>query len=331
MTFRKSARRMFACAVLFLAIAAAGLALFTAWQARVIEARFPPTGKFVSVEGGRLYYTERSPMGAPRGAVLLLHGASGNQANMMAALGGELTARGFRVLAFDRPGHGWSERILGRAAASPAAQARLLAEALPQISAPRAIVVAHSLAGVVALNMALDQTQATQGVVLVSPVSHPWPGGVNWTYRVGAHPVWGPLFSHLIVMPAGLARLPQSIAGIFAPASAPPGFIADTAAPLVLRPREYQDNAQDVTALYDFVVEQAPRYPQIRVPVSILTGDEDSVVLTHIHSYGSARDIPGAKLQVIKGEGHAPHFAHAPAVAAAVEEVAGRVEARAAP
>jgi pimeloyl-ACP methyl ester carboxylesterase len=324
MTVRKSARRMFAHTLLFLAIAAAGLALFTQWQARTIEARFPPTGKFVGVEGGRLYYTERLPQGAPRAAVLLLHGASGNQANMMAALGGELTARGFRVLAFDRPVHGWSERILGRAAVSPATQARLLAEALPRIGAPRAIVVAHSLAGVVALNMALDQKAVTQGVVLVSPVSHPWPGGIDWTYRIGAHPLFGPLFAHLIVMPAGLARMPYSIDSIFAPAMPPPGFMDNTAATLVLRPQEFQDNAQDVASLYDYVVEQSPRYPQISVPVSILTGDTDSVVLTHIHSYGSARDISGAKLQVIKGEGHAPHFAHAAEVAAVVEEVAAR-------
>ena len=324
MTFRKFLRRMLVSLALLALVLVAGLALFTVWQTRVIEARFPPAGKFVNVEGGRLHYVEFMPQGAPRATVVLLHGASGNAANMTAALATPLAARGFRVLAVDRPGHGWSERILGRLAADPAAQARMTAEAMQAAGAPRAIIVAHSLGAVVALNMALDQREAVQALVLVSPVSHPWPGGINWTYRAGAHPLWGPLFANLIVMPAGLSRLPASVAGVFAPATAPPDFVEATAAPLVLRPREYQDNAQDVASLYDFVVGQAPRYPQISVPVAVLTGDTDSVVLRHIHSDGLARDIKGATLQVITGEGHAPHFGHAGDVVAAVEVVAAR-------
>ena len=316
---------MLASFVLVVLVLAAGLYFFTQWQARVIEAKFPPQGKFAAVAGGRLHYTEALPAGAPRGTVLLLHGASGNQANMMAALGGVLTRRGYRVLAVDRPGHGWSERILGDAAASPAAQATLVAEAMRGIGVTRAIVVAHSLAGVVALNFALDQPAFTQGVVLVAPVSHPWPGGVNWTYRAAAHPLWGPIFRNLVVLPAGLARMPAAIAGVFSPEPVPPDFADVTAAALVLRPQEFHDNAQDVVRLYDFVVEQAPRYPGIAVPVAIVTGDKDAVVLTHIHSYGSARDIPGATLKVIPGAGHALHFAHAEEVAAAVDEVEGRL------
>ena len=321
MPLRKILPRMLVSLVLLLALAAAGLALFTQWQTQALEARYPPAGKFVTVEGGRLHYTDALPKGAPRAIVLLLHGASGNQANMTAALAAPLTARGYRVLAFDRPGHGWSERILGDDAASPAAQARLIAEGLRAVGVPRAIVVAHSLGCVVALNMALDQAGVVRGLVLVSPVSHPWPGGVNWTYRLGAHPLFGPLFRHLVVMPAGLARMPGSVSDIFEPAPAPPNFIDATAAPLVLRPQEYRDNAQDVVALHDFVVQQAPRYPQIRAPVAVITGDTDSVVLRHIHSDGLARDIKGASLQVIPDEGHAPHFGHAADVVGAVEDV----------
>ena len=203
-------------------------------------------------------------------------------------------------------------------------QGRLIAQALKTIGVQRAIIVTHSLAGVVGLNMALDQRDVMQGLVLVSPVSHPWPGGIDWTYRIGANPVFGPLFAHLLVMPAGLARLPAAVAGVFAPAPVPPGFFGDTVAPLVLRAPEFCDNAQDVAVLHAFVIAQAPRYPQIRLPVAIITGDTDAVVLRHIHSDGSARDIPGATLQVIKGEGHAPHFGHAADVVVAVDDVAGR-------
>lgn len=315
---------MVSSVLLCLLVLVAALALFSWWKAGEIAARYPATGKFVTVEGGRLHYVDVLPAGSQLATVVLLHGASGNQANMTAALAGPLTRAGYRVLAFDRPGHGWSERILGREAANPTVQARLIAEAMRALGVRQAVILSHSLAGVVALNMALDQKELVEGLVLVSPVSHPWPGGIDWTYRIGATPILGPLFAHAIVMPAGLARMPASIANIFAPAPVPSDFIAATAAPLVLRAQEYCDNAQDVAVLHEFVVTQAPRYPQISVPVAVITGETDSVVLRHIHSDGLVRDIRDATLQVIAGEGHAPHFAHAAEIVAAVDAVVGR-------
>jgi pimeloyl-ACP methyl ester carboxylesterase len=42
-----------------------------------------------------------------------------------------------------------------------------------------------------------------------------------------------------------------------------------------------------------YVTRVAPRYPEIKAPTVIITGDSDSVVLAHIHSEGLARDIEG--------------------------------------
>ena len=84
-----------------------GAAAFTWWQSGVIAKSFPPTGAFVDLGGGtRVHYTERRPIGPPLDTVVLLHGASGNQADVMLPLGDRLAAAGFRVLAPDRPGHG---------------------------------------------------------------------------------------------------------------------------------------------------------------------------------------------------------------------------------
>ncbi len=83
---------------------------YTDWQTGVLDRRYPPDGTFVDIgDGAQLHYTERKPVGVARAVVLLLHGASGNQADVMLPLGDRLAAAGFRVLAFDRPGHGWSE------------------------------------------------------------------------------------------------------------------------------------------------------------------------------------------------------------------------------
>lgn len=92
-----------------------------------IEARYPPLGRFIEVGQeafrGRLHVVEAGPADRPPlGTVVLLHGASGNLADPMLALGRRLAER-YRVVALDRPGHGWSDRIDGVLAAAPTRQA----------------------------------------------------------------------------------------------------------------------------------------------------------------------------------------------------------------
>jgi len=88
---------------------------------------YPPAGPFVEVPGGRLATMQAGPADGP--PVVLLHGASANSADPMGGVGHLLAARGFRVIAFDRPGFGWSDRPGGAADADPAAQAPRLAPA----------------------------------------------------------------------------------------------------------------------------------------------------------------------------------------------------------
>ena len=103
-------------------------AAFTFVHSRWIERRYPPTGRFVEVEGCRLHYREEGPeRDAARGTVVLLHGASSNLVESMLGLGARLSQR-HRVIALDRPGHGWSERKRCLGEAEPARQAVLLQE-----------------------------------------------------------------------------------------------------------------------------------------------------------------------------------------------------------
>lgn len=301
----------------------AGLAAFTLWQADRIAAAFPPTGKFVEIDGGRMHYTELAPERASRGTALLIHGASGNQADMMVPLGEGLAAQGFRVLAFDRPGQGWSDRM-GRGDASPAVQADRLRRAAGKLGVEKAIVVAHSLAGVAATNLALNHKAFVAGLVLVAPVTHPWPGGIAAYYTAASTPIIEQIFTRLLVMPIGINALAPGLAGVFAPNPAPHDYLERTGVALVLRPDAFMANAQDVAALYDFVTAQSPRLPEITAPTAIVTGDTDSIVLTHIHSYGSHKAIAGATLNVLPGVGHSPHWVNPQAVVDAVTEVAGR-------
>jgi pimeloyl-ACP methyl ester carboxylesterase len=306
---------------------AAALFAFTLWQVGRIEARFPPAGALVAAGEEFVHIVERAPSGRERGAVLLVHGASGNHADMMAALGAPLAALGFRVFAVDRPGHGWSSRRAGRGLSSPQRQAALIRAALASRGVTQAIVVVHSLAGVLGLALALEAPAFTRALALLAPVSHPWPGGVDWRYTLAATPRLGWWFRRLVVLPAGLMTMAAGVRSVFAPNPTPDNYIEATKLPLVLRPAHFLANAQDVADLKGFVTDLSPRYGEIRAPTAILTGDRDGVVYAHIHSLGCARDIPGATLTTLAGIGHSPHHSAPESVVAAILEVERRARA----
>jgi pimeloyl-ACP methyl ester carboxylesterase len=292
-----------------LAIFAAGigfLALASLIGARAIAARFPPAGQFMRVADGRLHVLDLGPRAAALPPVVLVHGASGNLNEMRRALGDRL-ARDRRVVMIDRPGHGWSERVGGPDAATPTRQAAILAQAIGQLGLDRPVLVAHSMAGALATALALDFPDAISGLVLVSPVTHPWPGGISWYYTLAATPLIGSLFANTVAVPGGLLSLKGGIASVFAPHPVPDDYEDRAAIPLVLRPQVFADNARDVAALYAHVAARQSRYGEIRHPVSIVAGDIDTVVSTDIHARAFARAVPQTRLVVLPQTGHAPH------------------------
>jgi pimeloyl-ACP methyl ester carboxylesterase len=263
--------------------------------------------------------------GAP--AIVLLHGASSNAADLMQALGGRL-AQSHRVIALDRPGHGWSDRLGGPEMAQPARQAAAVAEALRALRVERAVIVAHSWAGAVAPHLALDHTDVAGGLVLLSPVTHPWPGGtISWYYGPATSAV-GRLFTRTLTTPAGALLMPTVTRAVFAPQAAPEGYLEAARIPLVLRPSAFEANAQDVAGLYDAVTAQNGRYRDIRVPATVIAGDADRIVYTDIHSRSFAREVPGTKLIILPGIGHMPHYAATDLVVAEIEALAARLGER---
>jgi pimeloyl-ACP methyl ester carboxylesterase len=287
-----------------------GLAVWTWLSAASAVSRHPPQGVFVPVAGGRLHVRDMGPRNAPaEKTIVMIHGASCNHLALTLPLAEPLLAAGYRVIAIDRPGHGYSDRPGGRDDASPARQAALIGEAMTAIGAPRAIVLAHSFAGAIGTTLAMDAPDRVAGLLLLAPATHPWPGGIAWYYHPGSWPGIDVLFSHTLPV-AGFALTAQAgVAEVFKPQTPPSDYIDATALPLMLRPANFRANAQDVAGLLAHVKARAGRYGAIGQPVTIISGDADTVVSTQIHSRALAAELPDGQLIVLPGVGHVPHHA----------------------
>ncbi len=298
----------------------AGVTRVGSW---LIERRNPAVGSFATVNGTRMHYVH-----VPAGPnpdlppLVFIHGASANLKDQMTPLRPLLEGRA-EMLFFDRPGHGWSGR--GSRNDNPHEQAQTIAALMDHVGIRDAIIVGHSFGGAVTATFGLEQAARTRGLVFLSAVSHPWPGGATaWYYSVAATPVIGWLFAQTVAYPAGTSRLAAATTCVFAPNAVPDGYSDAASIPLVLRPGAFRSNALDVAGLYGHVLEAAKRYRDIKVPTVVISGDRDAVVYEEIHSTGLARDIPGAEPVWVRNLGHKPDWVGPDLVVTAIEKVAGK-------
>jgi pimeloyl-ACP methyl ester carboxylesterase len=300
--------------LLIVLAALAALALATQAGTLLAQRAHPPQGQMVEVAGARLHVVEIGPRDAP--PIVMLHGASSNL-EVMRPLA-ERLARTHRVILLDRPGHGWSTRE-SFSDSTPQPQARMISQALEKLGVGPAIFVAHSWSGALALRIALDHPDRVAGLVMLAPVAYPWPGGVSQYNYVVTTPVVGPLLAHTVTLPLGLLLAEPGSRSVFAPQAMPNDFIKDSATRLLLRPREFVANAWDLVTLRAAMAEQAPRYGAITAPITIIAGDVDKTVSTHIHSQPLARTAKNTKLIVLNGVGHMVQFAAPDLVVSEIE------------
>lgn len=302
------------------------LAGVTHLEARRLEARFPPLGDFADVDGVSLHYSVAGPADAAMPPIVLLHGASTSLLDFHASLTPPL-ARRYRVIAVDRPGHGYSERpaASGDGWPDPAEQARLLHGLLEQLDVERPLLVGHSLAGAVVLAYLLAYPDESAGGVLLAGGSHPWQGGVSWYNDLAGVPLVGRLFAHTLPMTVGRLLLGDGLAEAFAPNQPPPDYLKRTGVPLTLRPATFLANAEDVRLLSPFLERQSTHYASIRRPLLLITGDADAVVPAWNHAERLVQQAPSAELVRLPEIGHGLHHVATERVAALIDDFARRV------
>jgi pimeloyl-ACP methyl ester carboxylesterase len=284
---------------------------------RKVEAQFPPTGRFIDADGGRLHMREAGLAGSPR--MLLIHGASSNLLELWGPLADEFSPL-HRVIAYDRPGMGHSARMK-RDAHTLKVQAACAARVLEQSGEGKALIVAHSLGSAVALRLALDHPHLVNGLVLIAPAACPYPGKPAWWARLSATPILGDIFCGLLIPWLAPPMSPTSVANNFWPAPVPVNYLNDAGVPLIFRPRAFRASALDVCATNAEFAAQQPRYADLLTPAIIITAEKDRIVSPKRHARALAAQLPAAELVIAPDTGHMPHRLRTDLVVTAIRRV----------
>ncbi len=291
---------------------------FSLWRTHDVERRFPVVGDRLVLDGGSLHILQRGE-GVP---VVMLHGASGNLRDWTASIFDDVAGR-YRAIALDRPGHGWSDAWKDEGD-DPRRQAAILHDAFQRMGVDRPVLVGHSFSGTVVLAYALRYPENTGGILFLSGVSHPWPGGVGRHHEIAALPVIGALFAHLCVPLGYLVRAEAAVRSVFHPNRPPPDYADQTGIALYSRPHTVRTNARELTRLKPIVTQMAREYGSITAPLIALTGDSDGVIYTHLHTPPLVDKVPGAELRVLDTVGHCPHHVAPDAVLTAIDDLVRR-------
>jgi pimeloyl-ACP methyl ester carboxylesterase len=303
-------------------LAGLGLAasfLYVRYKSRQAEREHPPQGKFIEVDGVRLHYLERG-----QGPVLvLLHGNSVIADDFEKSGLLDRAAERYRVIAFDRPGYGYSDRPRSTMW-SPQAQARLLHHALQELGVDSALVLGHSLGTQTALAMALEVPDFVRALVLLSGYYYP---SLRLDVPLAAQPAI-PLLGDLMrytVSPL-LMRLSWPLAArqMFAPHPVPERF-RELPVWMMLRPGQVRASAADSAMMVPAALSLSRRYGELKVPVAILAGTQDKVVNTGHNAERLRRELREAQLELEPGVGHMTYYADPDKVMQAVDAMAAQV------
>lgn len=279
---------------------------------QVAEAEYPPIGRFVTARGLRVHAWDRGT-GAP---VVLIHGASGNLRDWTFDIAPMLAER-HRVVAFDRPGFGYTQRpqVDGW---DPAVQAAILAEAASAMGVRRPVVVGHSWGAAVAMAWALQRPDDVAGVVAVSGATMPWGGAVSILRALGIQSLAIAAYSEYLKATVDDGGIERFVQRAFRPQTPPPGYVGYVGGPLAVRDVTLSANASDIENLNDGLRRLAPGYPGLGLPVEVLHGQLDPLLRPEQHAVALARTVPRARLTLLPGIGHMAHHAAPEALAAAI-------------
>jgi pimeloyl-ACP methyl ester carboxylesterase len=265
-----------------------------------------PAAEFVDVDGLRVHVERAAYSGQADRAPLfvLLHGFGASTFTWREVLA-RLSAHG-DVLAYDRPGFGFTERPevwTGENPYGAEGNLRLLAALLEREGDGREVILlGHSAGGQLAAEFARRHPSSVSRLVLISPAIYTAGGGPEWLAPVLRSPQLNRLGPRLLgaIMPLTERVLDRSFVD--------PSRLTDAVREGYRRPLEV---AGWERGLWRFVTaprvrDLVPHLGGVRSPTLVITGDADTVIAT-AQSERVAGVLPDAELVVIAHTGHLSH------------------------
>ena len=256
-----------------------------------------PKEDYLEIENTRVRYVEAGA--GP--VVVMIHGNAGSVDDFdFKSLG--LLCRDHRVVAVDRPGHGKSDRPNGTAATLQY-QTRLFHEALAHLGVTRPVLVGHSWGGALALSYAVEYPQQLSAIVLLAPAAYADEGEDQFLRAVLETPVIGDVSLTVGRLVFGKRILKKELERAFYPDTVTDDYLR-RASSLWLHHKQLRAYFEDEFSLNKDLKRISKHYPDIRIPVVIVTGDHDKVVSARDNAYRLKGSIAQSQLIELKNTGH---------------------------
>jgi pimeloyl-ACP methyl ester carboxylesterase len=293
------------------------LAYYNIRRTRQDERAHPPIGRFITVDGVRLHYIDKGK----GDVVTLIHGNLTLAEDFLLSGVVDTLAERYRVIVFDRPGFGYSDRP--HRIWTPSAYAELLQKAFSQLGVERMTVVSHSFASLIALDLALQYPALVEGLVLIAGYFYPTARADVFFMSFTALPGFGDIMRYTISPPLTRLFLPSVLRWLFSPAPITERFEQGFPNSFAARPIQIGAEAEDSALMTVAATKLQSRYAELKIPITILAGDGDKMVDLDRQSRRFHEEVPQSEFIVIPGAGHMAHHTAPDKIVASVDHVAG--------
>jgi pimeloyl-ACP methyl ester carboxylesterase len=257
-------------------------------------------GQVLNLSGGDIQVKEE---GARTGrTIVLLHGFAASM-HWWTPLAERLAGR-FHIVRVDLLGHGGSQKP--STGYSMRNQGQLVATALSALGVRHAVVVGHSMGGMVATALTEIRPRMVDGVVLIDTPPNKDAGELPFVARLGFVPVLGETIRRFV--PDAVVR--NNLEHAFAPGfDVPDQFVRD------FRRMTYTSYDHSFEASRDYNEEKpiSTRLAEAGRPLLVIFGAEDDIV--DPGSFTAYQRVPHASLVRVPGAGHSPMVEQPRAVA----------------
>ena len=249
--------------------------------------------------------------------VVLIHGNPGSYHDYTLAVF-ERLSESYHVFAFDRPGHGYSERQ-DSVRTTVEVQARIIRDALQLLAIEKPVLVGHSWGGSLVLAAAVAYGSELSGIVLLAPAAYP-SVRVEWWSLLPHVPVIGKFVVNRLTPFLGRGFVRKSLRQAYEPQDVQHDY-AEQSAELWMRPDQIRACAYDERTLGASLKALSQHYHDIELPVVIVTGSEDRLLDPNEHAYPLQKTIRNSQLMVLPETGHQLPQTRPDAVISAIDAI----------